>query len=302
VGARRARAQGRSLRGRGHRHRRSLLQLPRIPAQAHPGAPRDLTIDERGADRDRLPSDESLRERGLLALEGGFLVERAVAAGLEIVEAACVPSRAAWTRALGLDPIILSEAEIANSAGYPFHRGVRAVARRPVEPSPEEIVPSGTEPSLILALPEIADPENLGSCFRSAAALGAAALLLGPRSPDPLSRRALRVSMGSTLSLPWARLPSPAGLALLEERGFLAAACVLDPSARDIRGWEAPSRVALVLGNEAFGLSAPWLGACGAGLTLEMRGGTDSLNVSTAAAIFLYELSRRPSLDPASGR
>jgi tRNA G18 (ribose-2'-O)-methylase SpoU len=116
-----------------------------------------------------------------------------------------------------------------------------------------------------------------------------------------MSRRALRVSMGSTLSLPWARLRGPSGLALLEEDGFLLAGCVLDPSARDIRGWEAPGRVALVLGNEAFGLSAPWRDACGAALTLEMRGRTDSLNVSTAAAIFLYELSRRAAEARPSG-
>jgi tRNA G18 (ribose-2'-O)-methylase SpoU len=238
----------------------------------------------------------------LLALEGGFLVERAVKAGLAIVETLCVPSRAEWARGLGLDPIVLPEAEIARSAGYGFHRGVRALARRPAESEPEDVVPSGTESSLLLVLPEIADPENLGSSFRSAAALGAAAALLGPGGPDPLSRRALRVSMGSTLSLPWARLRSPSDLSLIEERGFLLAACVLDPSARDLREWEAPARTALVLGNEAFGLSAPWLEACGARLTLRMRGGADSLNVSTAAAIFLYELSRRAGLIPVDAR
>lgn len=245
-----------------------------------------------------MSDDAPEREDGLLALEGGFLVERAVEAGLTIVETLCVPSRADWARALGLDPAVLPESEISRSAGYRFHRGVRALARRPAESAPEEVVPSGTGPSLLLVLPEIADPENLGSSFRSAAALGAAAVLLGPGGPDPLSRRALRVSMGSTLTLPWARLRSPSELALLEERGFMLAACVLDPSAHDLRGWEAPSRAALVLGNEAFGLSEPWLDACGARLTLAMAGGTDSLNVSTAAAIFLYELSSRARLRP----
>jgi TrmH family RNA methyltransferase len=99
--------------------------------------------------------------------------------------------------------------------------------------------------------------------------------------------------MGASLSLPWARLGSPAGLALLEERGYKIAACVLDPGASELRSWEAPARVALVLGNEAFGLSGPWLGSCADRLTLRMPGGTDSLNVSTAAAIFLYELAAR---------
>jgi tRNA G18 (ribose-2'-O)-methylase SpoU len=187
----------------------------------------------------------------------------------------------------------MPEAEISRAAGYRFHRGVRALARRPAEAAAADAVPGGTGPSLILVLPEMGDPENLGSCFRSAAALGAAAVLLGPGGPDPLSRRALRVSMGSALSIPWARLSGPSELRLLEERGFLLAACVLDPGARELRDWEPPDRTALAMGNEAYGLSEPWLRACGTRLTIEMSGGTDSLNVSTAAAIFLYELAAR---------
>ena len=65
----------------------------------------------------------------------------------------------------------------------------------------------------------------------------------------------------------------------------------LDPSARDIRSWERPPRLALVLGNEATGLSAPWLEACSDRITLPMLGGADSLNLATAAAVFLYALA-----------
>lgn len=228
-----------------------------------------------------------------MALEGGFLVERAVAAGLDVEEVYCVPARADWARERGLEPRVMAEADISRVAGYRFHRGVLALARRPSQAPLESVVPEGASPSVVLALPEIGDPENLGSSFRAAAALGASAVLLGPSGPDPLSRRALRVSMGASLSLPWARLGTPADLRLLETRGFELAACVLDPGAVDIRGWEAPDRVALVLGNEAFGLSERWLEPCGKRVTLPMLGGADSLNVSTAAAVFLYELARR---------
>lgn len=144
--------------------------------------------------------------------------------------------------------------------------------------------------STLLVLPELVDPENLGSAFRNAAALGCDALLLGPKGPDPLSRRALRVSMGAALSLPWARLAQSEDMGILAGRSYEAAACVLAPDAQDIRAWLRPERLALVLGNEAFGLSEPWLRACLHRLTLPMGGGTDSLNLATAAAIFLYAL------------
>jgi len=235
-------------------------------------------------------SDAQLAPRGLLVLEGAFLVERALSAGLLFEKLYCVGARSPWAAGLGLEAEVLPEAEIARLAGYPFHRGVLGIARRPPELSVESALPEGKASSIVLVLPEIGDPENLGAAFRSAAALGASALLLGPGGPDPLSRRALRVSMGAALSLRWARLGGPEDLPRLSRAGYRLAACVLDPGAADVRGYSRPDRLALVLGNEAYGLSAPWLSACGTRLTLEMLGGTDSLNVSTAAAIFLYEL------------
>lgn len=231
---------------------------------------------------------------GLIALEGAFLIERAVAAGLAIVELYCVPSREAWARSLvgtRLEPTILATAEISVHAGYPFHRGALALARRPRDRGLEDLLPKESCPSTILLLPEIGDPENLGSAFRNAAAFGCSALLLGPSGPDPYSRRVLRVSMAASLSLPWARLRGPEELPVLARAGYSTAACVLDPEAVDIRSWARPRRLALALGNEAYGLSQEWLGACESRLTLPMLGGTDSLNLATAAAVFLYALA-----------
>ncbi|MFZ2780968.1 MAG: RNA methyltransferase, partial [Rectinemataceae bacterium] len=133
------------------------------------------------------------------------------------------------------------------------------------------------------------------ACFRNAAALGCGAVLIGPKVPDPFSRRVLRVSMGASLSLPWARLSDDPQetFSVLRARGFRTAACVLDRQAIDLRRYEAPERLALVLGNEALGLSAPWLEPCDDRLTLPMYGDTDSLNLATAAALFLYALSGR---------
>ena len=226
-------------------------------------------------------------------LEGAFLIERAVASGLAIERLYCVPSRESWARELlgsRLDPTILANDGISGMAGYKFHRGAIAFAARPHPSDPAETLAKAAGQTTILVLPEIADPENLGSAFRNAAALGCSALLLGPAGPDPLCRRALRVSMGSSLCLPWARLCGPEDFQGFAAMGFASAACVLDPDARDLRSWQRPERLALVFGNEASGLSEPWRDVCDLRITLPMRGGADSLNVATAVALFLYEL------------
>jgi len=249
-----------------------------------------------------LLSRESIApDKELVALEGAFLIERALTVGLALERWYCVPSRGPWAQALAArhgspEAIILPEASIAEIAGYPFHRGAYALARRPAERRLADCVDASDcvkarGQDTILVLPELGDPENLGAAFRNAAALGCGALLLGPVGPDPLCRRVLRVSMGSCLSLPWARLPGPASLDELASEGYETVACVLDPGAKDLRSWERPERLALLLGNEAFGLSEPWLAACRQRITLPMLGATDSLNVATAAAIFLYALS-----------
>lgn len=235
---------------------------------------------------------------GLVALEGAFLIERALSCGLVLERLYCVPAREAWARSLPSPSLaieLVPESGISELAGYDFHRGAYALARRPAERGLEdalaEALPQGAVRRTILVMPELGDPENLGSSFRNASALGCSALLLGPSGPDPLSRRVLRVSMGASLRLPWARLDGPEELAALSALGFGVAACVLDPAARDLRSWTRPERLALVLGNEAFGLSAPWLEACDELVTLPMLGGTDSLNVATAGAIFLFALA-----------
>ncbi|MEN6363617.1 MAG: RNA methyltransferase [Rectinema sp.] len=241
---------------------------------------------------------------GEILLEGAFLAERARSAGLAIVDVACVPAREVWARATFAQDAtasdlvrILPERELAEIAGYPFHRGVLVRARRPEAISPGQALDAGILParSRVLVLPELVDPENLGSCFRNAAALGCGAVLIGPKVPDPFSRRVLRVSMGASLSFPWARLSDDPQetFSALRARGFRTAACVLDRQAIDLRRYEAPERLALVLGNEASGLSAPWLEPCDDRLTLPMYGDTDSLNLATAAALFLYALSGR---------
>ena len=128
--------------------------------------------------------------------------------------------------------------------------------------------------------------------FRSAAALGIDAVLLSPRSADPLYRRAVRVSMGSVFQVPWVRLGSwPADLATVRDAGFTVAALALVPGAVALGTFPGreQERLALLLGTEGDGLSDAALAGADVALTIPMHGGVDSLNVAAAAAVAFWE-------------
>jgi tRNA G18 (ribose-2'-O)-methylase SpoU len=142
--------------------------------------------------------------------------------------------------------------------------------------------------------PRLTGEYNLGSIVRSAAALGADALAVGASCCDPLSRRALKVSMGAAFRLPLLALDEeePADLARLRAAGWRIAGASPAPEATPVDSWRRNGPVALALGEEAEGLPEPWAAGCDVLLRIPMRDGTDSLNVSVAAGILLYALCR----------
>jgi tRNA G18 (ribose-2'-O)-methylase SpoU len=175
-------------------------------------------------------------------------------------------------------------------AGFAAHRGVLALAgRRP--PADAMSLLAGISTAVILE--GLNDHENLGAVFRNASALGAGAVLLDPTCCDPLYRRAVRVSVGQVLRVPFARLqPWPAALAAVSGWGFTVVA--LDPAAA-LPIEAVPPRsgpVALLAGGEGPGLSPAALSAADLQVRIPMAAGVDSLNVATALAIALHRLAR----------
>jgi tRNA G18 (ribose-2'-O)-methylase SpoU len=246
--------------------------------------------------------DRDLRREGLLVAEGRWLVERLLASGWEVLSVLCAPRFAEHFRELasGRCPVLtVDEKELARVAGFPFHRGVLAAARRPVFPSLAAWL-SRSEPAAppaggtLVLCPGLTGEYNLGSIVRSATALGADALAVGSRCCDPLSRRALKVSMGAAFRLPLLAMDEEETLELsrLRAAGWRIAGASPAPEATPVACWRRDGPVALALGEEAEGLPEPWAGGCDVLLRVPMRDGTDSLNVSVAAGILLYFLSR----------
>src|SRR5689334_18137327 len=127
--------------------------------------------------------------------------------------------------------------------GFKFHRGCLALGERPGPPdTPESVIGpavAGGEggsaaPRLVIGLDEVSDPDNVGAIFRNAAAFGVAGVLLSEGCADPLYRKTIRVSMGGTLSTPFARTDWDATLAALRTGGYTLVALTPDREAEPI--------------------------------------------------------------------
>src|SRR5579871_864521 len=120
---------------------------------------------------------------------------------------------------------------------------------------------------------------------------GGDAIVLSPRCADPFYRKAIRVSLGAVFGLPIVRLRRwPGDLQALRAGGVAVVGAVLDADATPLGGFVRPPRVALLFGAEGPGLSPGARAACDHRVTIPMSPGADSLNVATAAALFLYAL------------
>ena len=195
----------------------------------------------------------------------------------------------------GVDiPYYRADADVmAHVIGFHLNRGVLAAARRPPRLTLAAVLDGA---HTVTVLEGVNDHENLGSIFRNAAGLGVDAVVFGPGCADPLYRRAVRVSMGHALLVPYAHAESwPSDLGLLRDRGFRLLAMTPDPQAvalPDAIAAVADDAVAILVGAEGAGLTKPAMRASEMRVRIPMSRGTDSLNVATAAALAFYERAR----------
>jgi tRNA G18 (ribose-2'-O)-methylase SpoU len=182
---------------------------------------------------------------------------------------------------------------MAEVVGFHLNRGVLASASRPPELTVTQVIDGART---VAVLEGVNDHENLGSIFRNAAGLGVDAMVFGSGCADPLYRRAVRVSMGHALLVPYAWATAwPADLNILRDNGFRLMAMTPDPSARslpEVMPSLADERVAILVGAEGPGLTERVMRASDMRVRIPMSRGTDSLNVATAAALAFYERAR----------
>jgi len=182
---------------------------------------------------------------------------------------------------------------MAEVVGFHLNRGVLASASRPPELSVAQVLDGART---VAVLEGVNDHENLGSIFRNAAGLGVDAVIFGLGCADPLYRRAVRVSMGHALLVPYAWAAAwPGDLDILRDNGFRLLAMTPDPSAHTLAAAlaeVADGKVAFLVGAEGPGLTETVMRASDKRVRIPMSRGTDSLNVATAAALAFYERAR----------
>jgi len=250
---------------------------------------RDLNSVDRRPD---LPSG-----KGLVIAEGVLVVQRMLASRFRPRALLGTDRRLAELAddlAGVVAPYYRVDADVmAEVVGFHLNRGVLASASRPTELTVAQVLDGART---VAVLEGVNDHENLGSIFRNAAGLGVDGVVFGLGCADPLYRRAVRVSMGHALLVPYAWTEAwPHDLQILRDNGFRLLAMTPDPPAHtlaDAMTKVADDKAAILVGAEGPGLTEWAMRASDTRVRIPMSRGTDSLNVATAAALAFYERAR----------
>lgn len=177
----------------------------------------------------------------------------------------------------------------------PGHRGIVLEAAEGSEREAADLDTFLLDPperSLVILLDHIEDPQNLGAILRSADVFSADLILTPRRRSAPLGDAAVKASAGAAAYAPLVLVPNLAeSLRRLKKAGYWLYAA--DMAGTSLPAADIAARSALVLGNEGAGVSRLLKDECDFVLSIPMSGHVDSLNVSAAAAVLMYEYRRR---------
>ena len=240
------------------------------------------------------------KSQGLFVAEGEKVVRRLLESSFTVVSV-LLPEK--WLRLL--EPLLLARPEqvrvfvaekklLETLTGFSMYQGLLAIGRIPARRSLEEILARSSRPRLVAAVDGLSSAENLGALVRNCAAFEAQALVVGETSSSPFLRRAVRSSMGTIFQLPIVETRDLAGtLGGLRRQGVRCLAAHPHAGGRTLSLADFTGDCCIVFGSEGYGLSPNVLAACDEAIAVPMPEMVDSLNVGSAAAVFLYEASRQ---------
>ena len=274
--------------------------------------PRTTLITDR--DDPRIAPYVSVREHdlvrrdGLFVAEGDVVVRVLVASRTYAIQSVLVSE--SRVEALGrviadIDPAVpiyaVEHGLMQAIIGFPIHRGLMAIGVRGADSRGDVVLDRlGSARATVVALVGVCNHDNVGGIFRNAAAFGASAVLLDATCCDPLYRKALRVSVGGVLHVPFARYDSAhAMLDALTQRGFELVALSPHGEHRLETLGPAPRR-AIILGAEGPGLPADVM-ARARRTRIDIASHFDSLNVAVTSGIALHALANLARESGATG-
>ncbi len=235
-------------------------------------------------------------EEGLFIAESPKVIRVALGAGYEPVSFLCerrhIDGDAAdiISRCGGVPVYTGARELLSRLTGYELTRGVLCAMRRKPYKSLAEVCKGAKR---VAVIDNVVDSTNIGAIFRSAAAMGVDAVLLTENSCDPMTRRAVRVSMGSVFLVPWTWICNP--MRELRALGFKTAAMALSDKSvpLDDRRLKAEEKLAVIMGTEGEGLPAETIVSADYVVKIPMKHGVDSLNVAAASAVAFWEMCRK---------
>lgn len=235
---------------------------------------------------------------GLFVAESPMVIERALDAGfipesvLTCKDAADGHGREVIQRIIRMFPEVPiylgSDEALGQIRGYQLTRGVLCAMKRKKMPPSEDILKNGKK---LVLLYDVENPSNVGSIFRSAAAMGLDGVLLTPDCSDPLYRRAARVSVGTVFGIPWTY--TAGDISKFREYGFKTAAMALCEDTIPISDprLKQEDKLIIIMGNEGYGLPGDVINECDYTVKIPMAKGVDSLNVAAASAVAFYVIT-----------
>jgi 23S rRNA (guanosine2251-2'-O)-methyltransferase len=200
----------------------------------------------------------------------------------------------ARAQAAGVTLVDSDEHRLAQLAGSPRHQGVVArVTALPARHSLDDVLDAVQGAPLVLALDGVTDPHNLGACLRVADGAGAHAVIAPKDHAVGLNATVAKVASGAAESVPYLMVTNLArALNELKERD-IAIVGLSDDADASVYDLDLTGPSAFVLGAEGTGMRQLTRKTCDRLVRIPMVGAVESLNVSVAAAVCLYEARRQ---------
>ena len=240
------------------------------------------------------------RQQGIFVAEGEKVVRRLLASHFR-VQSVLLPEK--WlgqlqgllqARPESIDVFVGDKDLLETLTGFSMYQGLLAVGQVPQQPSLEAILQGAVQPCLLAAVDGLSNAENLGALVRNCLAFGVQALLVGETCCSPFLRRAVRNSMGAIFQLPvFESGDLAAALRMLKTLGIRCLAAHPHAEGRTLGGTNLRGNSCILFGSEGYGLAPALLALCDEAVAIPMPPTVDSLNVASAAAVFLYEASRQ---------
>jgi len=239
--------------------------------------------------------------QGIFVAEGEKVVRRLLENRRYRINSLLIPPK--WMEVYGhllearletVEVYIAEKTVLEQLTGFSMYQGVLAVGTIPSQPSLESVITASTRPLLLLATDALSNAANMGAVVRNGAAFGVQALIVGETCSTPWLRRSVRSSMGTIFDLP---VIETASLVLtlrgLRNAGIHIVGAHPTSSGRTLAQVQLNRDVCIVVGSEGDGLGPEVLEACSEHAAIPMQPAVDSLNVTSAAAVFLYEANRQ---------